>query len=144
MSQVIAENFGDLDSLMNASVQELEQIDSVGPEIAKSIVNFFSIESNVNSINKMLGGGVEIIYSQKAKGDKLAGKTFVLTGTLENYTRDEAKEIIENEGGKVTSSVTKRTSYVIAGESPGSKYDKAMKLDIPIIDENEFKVLIGK
>jgi DNA ligase (NAD+) len=92
----------------------------------------------------MLGGGVEIIYSQKAKGDKLAGKTFVLTGTLENYTRDEAKEIIENEGGKVTSSVTKRTSYVIAGESPGSKYDKAMKLDIPIIDENEFKVLIGK
>ena len=144
MSQVIAENFGDLDSLMNASVQELEQIDSVGPEIAKSIVNFFSIESNVNSINKMLGGGVEIIYSQKAKGDKLAGKTFVLTGTLENYTRDEAKEIIENEGGKVTSSVTKKTNYVIAGESPGSKYDKALKLDIPIIDENEFKVLVGK
>ncbi len=143
MSQVIADNFVDLDSLMKATEQELEQIDSVGPEIAKSIVNFFRIESNVNTINKMLAAGVEIIYVQKAKGDKLEGMTFVLTGTLENYTRDQAKDLIEKQGGKVTSSVTKKTSYVIAGDNPGSKYDKALKLDIPIIDENQFKELIG-
>lgn len=143
MSQVIADNFVDLDSLMKATEQELEQIDSVGPEIAKSIVNFFRIESNVNTINKMLAAGVEIIYVQKAKGDKLEGMTFVLTGTLENYTRDQAKDLIEKQGGKVTSSVTKKTSYVIAGDNPGSKYDKALKLDIPIIDENQFRELIG-
>ncbi|NIP39751.1 MAG: NAD-dependent DNA ligase LigA [Candidatus Dadabacteria bacterium] len=142
MSQVIAENFSSLNSLMKADAEQLEQIDSVGPEIAESIVNFFSIESNVDTINKMLGAGVEITYTQKTKGDKLAGKTFVLTGTLENYTRDQVKELIESEGGKVTSSVTKKTSYVVAGDNPGSKYDKADKLGITIIDEDQFKELV--
>jgi DNA ligase (NAD+) len=142
MSQVVAENFKDLDTLINADEQQLLEIDSVGPEIAKSIVNFFKIESNINTINKMLDAGVEIIYIQRVKSDKLSGKTFVLTGTLENYTRDEAKELIESLGGKVTSSVTKKTSYVIAGENPGSKLDKAMSLGVEILDEKGIKDLL--
>jgi len=142
MSQVVAENFEDLDTLINADEQQLLEIDSVGPEIAKSIVNFFMIESNINTINKMLDAGVEIIYINKVKSDKLSGKTFVLTGTLENYTRDEAKELIESLGGKVTSSVTKKTSYVIAGENPGSKLDKAMSLGVEILDEKDMKDLL--
>ena len=142
MSQVVAENFKDLDTLINADEQQLLEIDSVGPEIAKSIVNFFKIESNINTINKMLDAGVEIIYIQKVKSDKLSGKTFVLTGTLENYTRDEAKELIESLGGKVTSSVTKKTSYVIAGENPGSKLDKAMSLGVEILDAKSMKDLL--
>ena len=142
MSQVVAENFKDLDTLINADEQQLLEIDSVGPEIAKSIVNFFKIESNINTINKMLDAGVEIIYIQKVKSDKLSGMTFVLTGTLENYTRDEAKELIESLGGKVTSSVTKKTSYIIAGENPGSKLDKAMSLGVEILDEKGIKDLL--
>ena len=142
MSQVVAENFKDLQSLMNADEEQLVEIDSVGPEIAKSLVNFFKIESNINTINKMLSAGVDISYKQRIKSDKLKDKTFVLTGTLENYTRDEAKQLIESKGGKVTSSVTKKTSYVVAGENPGSKYDKAVKLGTTIIDEDQFAKLV--
>jgi DNA ligase (NAD+) len=138
MSQVVAENFKDLQSLMNADEQQLVEIDSVGPEIAKSIVNFFKIESNINTINKMLDAGVEIVYKQRVKSDILKGKTFVLTGALETLTRDRAKELIEALGGKVTSSVTKKTSYVIAGDNPGSKLDKAIKLGITVLDEKKF------
>lgn len=143
MSQVIADNFKDLSELMTADESRLIEIDAVGPEIAKSIVNFFSIDTNINTINKMLDAGVHIIYTERVKSDKLTGKTFVLTGTLESYTRDEAKDIIESLGGKVTSSVTKKTSYVIAGESPGSKLQKAESLGISVVDENEFIDLIN-
>ena len=133
MSQVIADNIQDLHSLINVTGEELINIDTVGPEIAKSIVNFFKIESNINTINKMLDAGVEIFYNQKVRSDKLKGKTFVLTGTLESYTRDSAKEIIESHGGKVTSSISKNTSYIIVGDNPGSKLDKAISLGIEIL-----------
>jgi len=120
----------------------LINIDTVGPEIAKSIVNFFKIESNINTINKMLDAGVEIFYNQKVRSDKLKGKTFVLTGTLESYTRDSAKEIIESHGGKVTSSISKNTSYIIVGDNPGSKLDKAISLGIEILYEKGLEKLI--
>lgn len=142
MSQVIADNIQDLHSLINATEEELINIDTVGPEIAKSIVNFFKIESNINTINKMLDAGVEIFYNQKVRSDKLKGKTFVLTGTLESYTRDSAKEIIESHGGKVTSSISKNTSYIIVGDNPGSKLDKAISLGIEILYEKGLEKLI--
>jgi len=143
MSHVLADNFNDISKLMEAPEEKLMEIDTVGPEIAKSIVNFFSIKSNANTINKMLRYGVNITYTSRVKGDKLKGKTFVLTGTLESYTRDEAKEIIESLGGKVTSSVSKNTCFVIAGENPGAKFDKATSLGIEILDENKFKELLN-
>jgi len=142
MSQVIADNIQDLHSLINVTEEELINIDTVGPEIAKSIVNFFKIESNINTINKMLDAGVEIFYNQKVRSDKLKGKTFVLTGTLESYTRDSAKEIIESHGGKVTSSISKNTSYIIVGDNPGSKLDKAISLGIEILYEKGLEKLI--
>jgi DNA ligase (NAD+) len=144
LAQVIAENFPSLEALMEASEESLMEIPGVGPEIAGSIVTFFREEKNRKTIEKMVSGGVEIQYKPSAKkGDKFKGQTFVFTGALQSLTRDEAKRLVEEQGGRVSSSVTKKTTFVVAGEDPGSKLDTAKSLGISVIDEEEFKRLTG-
>src|SRR5579885_2008816 len=144
LAQIISENFSDLKSLMEASEERLMEIPTVGPEIAKSIVSFFREEKNRRVIEKMLDAGVKIEYKNAGTIHELPlqGKTFVFTGTLESLTREEAKRIVEGLGGRVSSSVTKKTDYVVLGEDPGSKLDTAKSLGIKIIGEEEFKKLI--
>ncbi len=133
-AEFLAEHFGSMDALMNASVLELEEVNEVGPRIAQSIHEFFAEPSNrrlVERLRKYLNfSGVK-----KVRGTTLAGKTFVLTGTLPNYSRDQAKKMIEDAGGKVTGSVSKKTDYVVAGADAGSKLDKARELGVKVIDE---------
>jgi len=143
LSQILAENFPSLEAIMEASEERLMEIPTVGPEVAKSITGFFGEKKNRDVIEKMISAGVEIEYRPKVrKGDKLKGQTFVFTGVLRSFTRDEAKRLVEEQGGRVSSSVTKKTSYVIVGEDPGSKLDVAKSLGIAILDEEGFKRLI--
>lgn len=144
-AKIIAKYFGNLDNIMNTSVDDLVSISDIGPVIAESVVNYFSDSSNVLIIDKLKNYGVNTKYVDESIGevnDNFKDKTFVLTGTLNNITRDRASKMIEDAGGKVTSSVTKKTSVVIVGDSPGSKYDKAINLGIEIWDEDKFLELI--
>ncbi len=144
LSQIIAENFPNLEALMEASEESLIEIPAVGPEIAKSIFKFFREAENRKTIEKMISCGVEIQYkTQVKKGDRLKGQTIVFTGAFQSFTREEAKRLVEEGGGRVSSSVTKKTTYVVVGEDPGSKLDTAKSLEISVIDEEEFKRLTG-
>jgi DNA ligase (NAD+) len=143
LAQVLAQNLPNLDSLMEASEERLMEIPTVGPEVAHSTVSFFKEKQHKKIIEKMLDAGVKIEYKPRLKkGDKLKDKTFVFTGALKSFTRDEAKRMVEELGGRASSSVTKKTDYVVAGEDPGSKLDVAKSLGIKTIDEEEFKRLI--
>lgn len=142
-SRILEKNFADLDALSKASAQELEQIDQIGANIAHEIVAFFNDAHNRAQLELLFSLGVEIQKEQaEALSPILAGKTFVLTGTLAHHSRDEAKAMIVARGGKVTGSVSKKTSYVVAGESPGSKYDKAKDLGIEILTEEALLQLL--
>ncbi len=140
-AKILAQNFNTLDNLINASEEDLTIIPDIGDIIAKSIREYFSNEENMEIINKIKELGLNTNYLGKKieKNDNFFGKSFVLTGSLELYTRDEAKEIIESLGGKTVDSVSKKTSVVIVGANPGSKYTKAQELNIPIWTEEEFK-----
>ncbi len=139
-SKIIAQHFKRLDYLMKASIEELTSIYDIGDIIAKSIVEYFSKEDNLEEIRRLKEIGLNMNYIGKdiTINSEFQDKTFVLTGSLENYSRDEAKEIIEQFGGKITGSVSKKTSVVIVGKDPGSKYDKAKELGITIWTEEEF------
>jgi DNA ligase (NAD+) len=141
-AQFLAEHFGSLDAIMNASAEELEEVNEVGPRIAESIVEFFADEHNRKLVNDLRKAGLTFTGQKKEKGTKLAGKTFVLTGTLERHTRDEAKKMIEDAGGRVSGSVSKKTDYVVAGSDAGSKLDKARELGVNVIDESELENLL--
>ncbi len=144
LSQVLVEHFDNLEELSKSTYDELNEINTVGPEIAESLVKYFSDERNRILLNKLLESGINIVYPDKtANTDKLSGFNFVITGTLESMSRDEARRLIELNGGKVTSTVSKKTSYLLAGENPGSKLDKAEKLEIKILDEKTFLKLIN-
>ena len=140
-AKILAQNFNTLDNLINASEEDLTIIPDIGDIIAKSIREYFSNEENMEIINKIKELGLNTNYLGKKieKNDNFFGKSFVLTGSLELYTRDEAKEIIESLGGKTVDSVSKKTSVVIVGANPGSKYTKAQELGITIWTEEEFK-----
>jgi DNA ligase (NAD+) len=142
-AQFLAEHFGSMEDLENASVEELQNVNEVGPRIAESIVEFFSIPANRKLVERLREAGLTLKGKKKERGTKLAGKTFVLTGTLTKYTRDEAKKMIEDAGGKVTGSVSKKTDYVVAGADAGSKLDKAKELGVAVIDEEEMVRLAG-
>ena len=135
--QFLAEHFGSMDALMNAKEEELLEVDEVGPRIAESIAEFFQEPKNRELVERLRKAGLTFAGKKKERGTKLAGKTFVLTGTLPHYSRDEAKKLIEDAGGKVTGSVSKKTDYVVAGEDAGSKLDKAKELGVKVIDEKE-------
>ena len=140
-AKVLAKYYKTLDNLMTASYEELVNISDIGDIIAKSIISYFSNEDNKNIITKLKQLGVNTTYINNSgyeEKDEFKGKTFVLTGSLVNITRDKASEIIESLGGKVSSSVSSKTSVVVVGDSPGSKYDKALALGIPIWQEDEF------
>lgn len=140
-AKVLAKYYKTLDNLMTASYEELVNISDIGDIIAKSIISYFSNEDNKNIITKLKQLGINTTYINNSgyeEKDEFKGKTFVLTGSLVNITRDKASEIIESLGGKVSSSVSSKTSVVVVGDSPGSKYDKALALGIPIWQEDEF------
>lgn len=140
----LAAHFKTLDRVMTASFEELIQIPEIGEVVAKSIVNFFSDSKIRESIGRLLAAGIRPTgeAEKDMENTVFAGKTFVLTGTLKNFTRDEAAALIEKYGGKVSGSVSKKTDYVLAGEKAGSKLDKAMQLGIKVIDEEKFKEML--
>lgn len=138
-AKILASNYNNIDNLISADYDSLCAIGDIGEIIAKSIVEYFSIDENRKLIDKLKEYGINTEYKgvKKQLNDNFAGKTFVLTGTI-NMPRDEAKDLIEIRGGKVTGSVTKKTDVVIVGENPGSKYNKALDLKITVWDENTF------
>ncbi|MGM0366914.1 MAG: NAD-dependent DNA ligase LigA [Actinomycetota bacterium] len=144
VAEVLAEEFGDMESLMEAGYEEIESIKEVGPRIAKSVVDFFREEHNRKVIEKLKKAGVNF-SAKMQKGEskpEFEGKTFVLTGKLESFTRGQAKELIEKFGGRVTSSVSRSTDVVVTGEDPGSKLDDAKKYNIKTVGEQQFKDML--
>jgi DNA ligase (NAD+) len=144
-AQAIARAMGDLDAVEAATVETLTAIDGVGPVIAESVQRFFSIRDNRAVVKKLRTAGLDLTSPRAptAADGPLTGTTFVLTGGLERFSREEAEHAIATRGGKVTSSVSKKTSYVVVGESPGSKLAKAEQLGVPIIDEDAFVGILG-
>jgi DNA ligase (NAD+) len=141
-AQFLAEHFGSMEALEHAGVEELQDVNEVGPRIAESIAEFFSIAANRKLVDRLREAGLTLKGQKKERGTKLAGKTFVLTGTLAHFTRDEAKKMIEDAGGKVTGSVSKKTDYVVAGADAGSKLDKARELGVAVIDEKQMQEIV--
>ncbi|MEX2456304.1 MAG: helix-hairpin-helix domain-containing protein, partial [Balneolaceae bacterium] len=141
----LATHFKSLDAIKNASIEDMESVDSIGPKIADSVYTFFSNDKNRSLIDQLKIAGLQFkSEDNEPKSILFANKTFVLTGSLPTLTRNEATEIIENYGGKTTSSVSKNTDYLLAGESAGSKLDKAKKLGIEILSEEQlFEKLKG-
>lgn len=135
-AQILANHFGSLDEIAGASVEELQEVEEVGPKVAESIRQFFCEERNRELVERLRRAELQFTQAKKArKRGKLSGQTFVLTGTLPTLTREEAKAKIEAAGGKVAGSVSKKTSYVVAGEDAGQKLDKAKDLGAQILDE---------
>jgi DNA ligase (NAD+) len=142
-AQFLAEHLGSMDALMNASEEELQQVNEVGPRIAESIVEFFQEVKNRELLERLRKAGLTFAGTKKERGTQLAGKTFVLTGTL-NLPRDQVKKTIEDAGGRVSGSVSKKTDYVVAGADAGSKLDKAKELGISVIGEKDLDDLLGR
>ena len=142
-SKILARKYKNIDNLMKATSEELSQINDIGPIVAKSIREFFLQEQTKDLIEKLKQSGVNMKFLEEENGDdRFEGKTFVLTGSLEKYTRGEAANLIEKLGGKTSSSVSKKTDYVLAGEDAGSKLTKAQNLGVTIITEEEFEEMI--
>lgn len=143
LAKVLAKRFKSMDNLINASIINLNSIEEVGEIIANNIYEFFKQDQTIDLINKLKEANVNMQYLKEDTNDeRFYGQTFVLTGTLEKYTRDEASEIIENFGGKTSGSVSKKTTYVLAGEDAGSKLRKANELGVKVITETEFEEMI--
>jgi len=145
-SKLLAEAFGNIDRIKEATYEELISVEEIGDKMAESILAFFRVEQNLALIEKLKSLGLNMEAEKKViiENENFKGKTFVLTGTLTDFTRDKAKEIIESYGGKVSGSVSKKTDYVLAGEEAGSKLQKAIDLGIPVIDEETFKKWIER
>ena len=141
-AQILADAFGSLDAIRAADEPMLQQVDEVGPKVSQSIRRFFEDEHNQELVRRLAEAGLRLTHQiVDRSGGVFAGLTFVLTGTLPTLSRDEAKALIEGAGGKVSGSVSKKTSYVVAGEEAGSKLEKARELGIPVLGEGE---LVGK
>lgn len=144
IAELLAQHFGSVERLAEASVEEIDALEGIGPVLADNVVAWFADDTNRQIVEKMRLAGVNLRAAEKrAVSEALAGLTFVLTGTLPTLSRDEAVALIEAHGGKVTGSVSKKTSYVLMGESPGSKADKARSLGVPIISESDLHQMIG-
>ena len=141
-AQFLAEHFGSIDALMKASEEELQEVNEIGPRVSAAIREFFDEPKNVALVERLKKAGLRFTGEKRQRATTLAGKTFVLTGTLAHYSRDEAKKLIEDAGGKVAGSVSKKTDYVIAGEEAGSKLDKARELGVAVIGEKEMQELV--
>jgi DNA ligase (NAD+) len=134
-AQLLAEEFGSMDALMAATPEELERVNEVGPRVAQAITEFFAEEKNRELVNRLRAAGLTFNAEKRRKTSQLDGLTFVLTGTLPSLSREDAKAKIEAAGGRVSGSVSKKTSYVVAGEDAGSKLEKANELKVPVLDE---------
>ncbi|NLH38925.1 MAG: NAD-dependent DNA ligase LigA [Elusimicrobia bacterium] len=143
-ARILASKFKNLENLSTSSFDELSKINEIGPVIARSISDFFNQEAVKKMVRKIKELGINTEYRDEAKDERLKGLSFVFTGELETMTRNEAKKMVEDAGGSVMSSVSSNTSYVVAGNDPGSKYEKAKKLGVKIIDEKEFLKLIKR
>lgn len=140
----LARHFRSIDAIASASEEELSSVDGVGPAIASSIVDWFSVDWHREIVERWRAAGVRMAEEGSGSGPRtLEGVSVVVTGSLSDYSRDEAKEAIAELGGKVTGSVSKKTGFLVAGDNPGSKYDKAAQLGVPILDEGGFRVLLG-
>jgi len=135
-AQLLAEEFGSMDALMDASLEELERVNEVGPRVSQAIREFFDEPRNRDLVERLRAAGLTFTAEKKKRSTQLEGLTFVLTGTLPNLSREHAKAKIEAAGGRVSGSVSKKTNYVVAGEEAGSKLDKAQSLNVPILDED--------
>ena len=142
-AKVLAARFGTLDALRGATVETLTEVNDIGEITARSLIAWLHSPQAEHLISALKDAGVNIASSAQSTGDQLAGKTFVLTGTLAHFSRSEAGACIEALGGKVSSSVSKKTSYVVAGEEAGSKLEKARTLGVPVLSEQEFLDMIG-
>lgn len=140
----LAEHFGSIEGLMDATIEQLVGISEIGPIVADSIVSYFSVPANRERVEKLLRLGVQPTHVKTATGDRLAGKTVVVTGTLLRFSRDEIHKMIEREGGKASGSVSSKTSYLVAGEAAGSKLDKARSLGVPVLSEDEFLAMLAE
>ncbi len=134
-AQALADEFGSIDALIAATEEELTRVNDIGPKVAATVREFFTNDRNLALVERLRGYGLTFTAKKRERGTKLEGMTFVLTGTLPTLTRDEAKEKIESAGGKVSGSVSKKTSYVVAGEEAGSKLEKAQQLGVAVLDE---------
>ena len=143
-AEILAEEFGSLDALRSASLNRLEEIEQIGPVMAKSICEYFHDVKNVLVIDELLTAGVNPKQPKRRTADVLAGKTIVVTGTLKNFTRTDIERAIKDNGGKASSSVSKKTGFVLAGDNPGGKLEKARQLGVRIISENQFLEMIGR
>lgn len=143
-AKILADHFGSIDALMDATAEELVGIHEVGPKLAESITFYFAIPANRARVEKMKRLGVAPTHVAKVTGDRLAGKTVVVTGTLTRFSRDEIHKRIEREGGKPSGSVSSKTSYLVAGENAGSKLEKANALGVPVLSEDEFLAMVGE
>ena len=143
-AEILAEHFGSIDEIKKATAEELTQIDQIGPVLAKSIYDYFHDSNNLKIIDKLIAAGINPKHKQIKQSDKLAGKTIVVTGTFENFSRTQIEQTIKQNGGKVSSSVSKKTDYVLAGAEPGNKLDKAQQLGVKIINEQRFLKMIGR
>jgi DNA ligase (NAD+) len=142
-AQLLADAFGSMDALLTATPEELERVQEVGPRVAAAVHEFFAEPRNRALIERLRKAGLTFTAERRKRTAKLEGLTFVLTGTLPTLTRDEAKDRIEGSGGRVSGSVSKKTSYVVAGEEAGSKLDKARDLKVPVIGEAELLEMLG-
>jgi DNA ligase (NAD+) len=142
-AQFLAEHFGSMELLMSADEAQLEEVNEVGPRIAQSIREFFAEPRNRELVKRLHLAGLTFTGKKKQRGTQLTGKTFVLTGTLAHYSRAEAKQLIEDAGGRVSGSVSKKTDYVVAGTDAGSKLEKAKELEVRVIDEKDLKNFVG-
>ena len=145
VASVLAEHFGTMDALMAAKEEELSEVNEIGPIIAASIFSFLHSKFGKETISDLesLGVNTKSIASARGQHRALEGKTLVVTGTLQKYTREEIEELITHHGGHAASSVSKKTDYVVAGENAGSKLEKAKQLDVPVITEEEFEQLLN-
>jgi DNA ligase (NAD+) len=146
VAELLVDHFGSLHALAAATADELRQVPGIGPKLADSVVDWFSHETNRQVVEKLRAAGVrtEVERSKVAGPQPLAGLTFVITGTLPTMSREQARQMVEVHGGKVTGSVSGNTDYLIAGEKAGSKLDRAQKLGVPVIDEAELHRMVSK
>ncbi len=143
-AQFLAEHFGSMDSFIQASEEELQEVNEIGPRVSAAVREFFDEPKNVALVERLRAAGLTFTGKKKERATTLAGMTFVLTGTLQRRTREEAKKLIEDAGGRVSGSVSKKTNFVVAGAEAGSKLDKARELGVKVIDEDELERLVKR
>ena len=141
-AKLLADHYGSLEDFLSASMESLQSVEEVGEKVAESIRKFAEESHNQKEIKRLLERGVQPKAEKRQVGDALAGKTFVITGTLPTLSRDEASALIQSHGGKTSGSVSKKTSYVVVGEAAGSKLEKANKLGVPTLTEEALRKLI--